>query len=72
MPDHHKAFEGETELFQKKNNKKGPKTGSGGMLPLGTISQFFHHFQGFPKIQFEMTRVGKGGVPGAYATRKNH
>ena len=72
MPDLHQAFEGKTALFQKKVTKKGPKTGSGGMLLLGTISQFFHHFRGFPKIQVEMTRVGKGGVPGAYATRKNH
>ena len=72
MPDLHQAFEGKTELFQKKMPKKGPKTGSGGMLLLGTISQFFRDFPGFPKIQVEMTRAGKGGEAGAYATRKNH
>ena len=72
MPDHHQTFEGKTELFQKKVPKKGPKTGSGGMLLLGTISQFFRDFRGFPKIQVEMPRAGKGGVPGAYAPRKNH
>ena len=53
------ALEGKTELFQKKMTKKGPKTGSGGITPVGTISQFFHHFQGFLKIQVEITRVGK-------------
>ena len=72
MPDLHQAFEGKTELFQKKVPKKGPKTGSGGMLPLGTISQFFRDFPGFPKIQVEMPRAGKVSVDGAYATRKNH
>ena len=72
MPDLHQAFEGKTELFQKKMPKKGPKTGSGGMLLLGTISQFFRDFPGFPKIQVEMTGAGKGGEAGAYATRKNH
>ena len=63
MPDLHQAFEGKTELFQKKVPKKGPKTGSGGMLLLGTISQFFRDFPGFPKIQVEMPRAGKGGGP---------
>ena len=72
MPDHHQAFEGKTELFQKKMTKKDPKTGSGGMLLLGTISQFFRDFRGFPKIQVEKIRVGKGGEAGAYALRKNH
>ena len=72
MPDLHQAFEGKTELFQKKMTKKGPKTGSGGMLLLGMISQFFHDFRGFPKIQVEKSRVGKGGEAGAYAPRKNH
>ena len=72
MPDLHQASEEKTELFQKKMPKKGPKTGSGGMLLLGTISQFFRDFRGFPKIQVEKSRVGKGGVPGAYALRKNH
>ena len=66
MPDHHQAFEGKTELFQKKVPKKGPKTGSGGMLLLGTISQFFRDFPGFPKIQVEMTGAGKVSVDGAY------
>ena len=42
------------------------------MLLLGTISQFFRDFPGFPKIQVEMTRAGKGGEAGAYALRKNH
>ena len=65
-------FEGKTKLFQKKVTKKGPKTGSGGMLLLGTICYFFRHFQGFPKIQVEMTGAGKVSVDGAYATRKNH
>ena len=72
MPDHHQAFEGKTELFQKKVPKKGPKTGSGGMLLLGTISQLFRDFPGFPKIQVEMPRAGKGGEAGACALRKNH
>ena len=70
MPDHHQAFEGKTELFQKKMPKKGPKTGSGGMLLLGTISQFFRDFRGFPKIQVEMTGAGKVSVYGAYSARK--
>ena len=52
--------------------KKGSQTGSGGKLLLGTISQFFHDFRGFPKIQVEKSRVGKGGEAGAYALRKNH
>ena len=66
------ALEGKTELFQKKMTKKGPKTGSGGITPVGTISQFFRDFPGFPKIQVEMTGAGKGGEASAYATRKNH
>ena len=41
MPDLYQAFEGKTELFQKKMQKKGPKAGSGGITPVGTISQFF-------------------------------
>ena len=41
------------------------------MLLLGTISQFFRDFPGFPKIQVEMTRAGKVSVDGAYALRKN-
>ena len=53
-------------------SEKVTKTGSGGITPVGTISQCFRHFQGFLKIQVEMTRAGKGGVPGAYAPRKNH
>ena len=68
MPDLHQAFEGKRNFFR----QNGPKTGSGGIIPVGTISQFFHHFPGFPKIQVEKTRAGKGGVPGAYALRKNH
>ena len=63
---------GKTELFQKKVTKKGPKTGSGGMLLLGTISLFFRDFPGFPKIQVEKSRAGNGGEAGAYAPRKNH
>ena len=72
MLDLHQAFEGKTELFQKKMPKKGPKTGSGGMLLLGTISQFFRDFPGFPKIQVEKSRAGNGGEAGAYPLRKNH
>ena len=72
MPDLHQAFEGKTELLQKKCKKKGPKTGSGGITPVGTISQFFRDFPGFPKIQVEMTGSGKGGVPGASVCGKNH
>ena len=72
MMDPHQTLQGKTALFQKKVIKKGPKTGSGGIVPVGTISQFFRDFRGFPKIQVEMTGAGKGGVPGAYATRKNH
>ena len=48
------------------------KTGSGCITPVGTISKFFRHFQGFLKIQVEITRAGKGGEAGAYAPRKNH
>ena len=72
MPDLHQVFEGKTKLFQKKMPKKGPKTGSDGITPVGTISQFFRDFPGFPKIQVEMTGAGKGGVPGANTPRKNH
>ena len=72
MPDLHQAFDGKTKLCQKKNTKTGPKTGSGGITPVGTISQFFRHFQGFPEIQVEMTGAGKGGGAGAICTRKNH
>ena len=72
MLDPHQALQGKTELFQKKMTKKGPKTGSGGIVPVGTISQFFRDFPGFPKIQVEMTGAGKVSVDGAYATRKNH
>ena len=64
-------FEGKTELFQKKVTKKGPKTGSGGIVPVGTISQFFRDFPGFLKIQVEKSRAGKRCVDGAYALRKN-
>ena len=63
MPDHHQAFEGKTKLFQKKMTKKGPKMESGGMLLLGTISQFFRDFREFPKIQVEKSRAGKGVKP---------
>ena len=66
------ALEGKTELFQKKVTKKGPKTGSGGMLPTGTISQFFREFPGFLKIQVEMPGAGKRGGAGGYAPRENH
>ncbi len=66
------ALEGKTELFQKKVTKKGPKTGSGGMLPTGMISQFFREFPGFLKIQVGMPGAGKRGEAGAYALRKNH
>ncbi len=64
-------IEGKTKLFQK-NNKKDPKMGSGCITPVGTISKFFRHFQGFLKIQVEMPRAGKVSVDGAYAVRKNH
>ena len=64
---------GKNGTFSEKNaKKKGPKTGSGGITPVGTISQFFHHFRGFPKIRVEKSRAGKGGEAGAYALRKNH
>ena len=72
MLDPHQALQGKTELFQKKVIKKGPKTGSGGIVPVGTISQFFRDFPGFPKIQVEMPRAGKRGEAGAYPLRKNH
>ena len=58
-------FEGKTELFQKKVIKKGPKTGSVGITLQKVKSKFFRHFQGFLKIQVEMTRAGKGGEAGA-------
>ena len=66
------ALEGKTELFLKKVPKKGPKTGSGGITPVGTISQFFRDFPGFPKIQVEMTGAGKGGEAGAVGCGKKH
>ncbi len=72
MPDLHQAFEGKTELFQKKVTKKGPKTGSMCIVLQKVKSKFFRHFQGFLKIQVEMTRAGKGGEAGANCTRKNH
>ena len=50
---------GKNGTFSEKNDKKGPKTGSGGIVPVGTISQFFRDFRGFPKIQVEKSRVGK-------------
>ena len=72
MLDPHQTLQGKTALFQKKVIKKGPKTGSGGIVPVGTISQFFRDFPGFPKIQVEMPRAGKRCVDGAYPLRKNH
>ena len=63
---------GKNGTFSEKMTKKGPKTGSGGIVPVGTISQFFRDFPGFPKIQVEMPRAGKRGEAGAYALRKNH
>ena len=66
------ALEGKTELFQKQVTKKGPKTGSGGIVPVGTISLFFREFPGFLKIQVEMPGAGKRGVPGAVGCGKNH
>ena len=72
MLDPDQALQKKTELFQKKVTKKGPKTGSGCITPVGTISKFFHHFQGFLKIQVEMTGAGKGGEAGASVCGKNH
>ena len=63
MPDHHQAFEGKTELFQKKIPKKGPKTGSGGMLLLGTISQFFVIFGDSRKSKLKCHEREKGVSP---------
>ena len=65
-------FEGKTELFQKKVIKKGPKTGSVCIALQKVKSKFFRHFQGFLKIQVEMTRAGNVSVDGADTTRKNH
>ena len=65
-------FEGKTKLFQKKVIKKGPKTGSGCNVLTPKNQRFFRHFQGFLKIQVEMTGAGKGGEAGAICTRKNH
>ena len=64
--------EGKTALFQKKVPKKGPKTGSGGITPVGTISQFVREFPGFLKIQVEMPGAGKRGEAGAVGCGKNH
>ena len=72
MLDPHQTLQGKTALFQKKVIKKGPKTGSGWINPLMVISQFFRDFPGFPKIQVEMPRAGKGGEAGAICTHKNH
>ena len=63
---------GKNGTFSEKNDKKWSKTGSGGIVPVGAISLFFHEFPGFPKIQVEMPRAGKRGEAGAYALRKNH
>ena len=62
-PNLDQAFEGKTALFQKKVTKKGPKTGSGGMLLLGTISQFCRDFRGLPKIQVENSALPTGVKP---------
>ena len=72
MLDPHQALQGKTELFQKKMTKKGPKTGSGGIVHCLVILKFFRDFPGSLKIQVEKSRVGKGGEAGAYALRKNH
>ena len=72
MLDPHQALQGKTELFQKKVTKKGPKTGSDWITPTPRFRSFFREFPGFPKIQVEMPRAGKRGVPGAYPLRKNH
>ena len=72
MLDPHQALQGKTELFQKKVTKKGPKNRVRLDHSHSEISQFFHEFPGFPKIQVEMPRAGKGGGAGAYALRKNH
>ena len=63
MLDPRQTLQGKTGFFQKKVIKKGPKTGSGGIVPVGTISQFFHEFPGFPKIQVEMPGAKKGVSP---------
>ena len=44
--------------------KKGPKTGLG--------CNVFRYFQGFLKIQVEITGAGKGGEAGADVFEKNH
>ena len=72
MLDLHQAFAGKTELFQKKNTKKGPKTGSNCITHYMVISKFFRDFQGFLKIQVEKSRRGQVGDTGAVAPRKNH
>ena len=66
------TLRGKNGTFSEKVIKKGPKTGSVCIVLQKVKSKFFRHFQGFLKIQVEMTRAGKGGEAGANCTRKNH
>ena len=56
-------FEGKTELFQTKVTKKGPKTGSGWIIPPPRFRSFFCEFPGSRKIQDEMPGAGNGVKP---------
>ena len=63
---------GKNGTFSEKNDKKGSQNRVRLDHSHSEISQFFHEFPGFPKIQVEMPRAGKRGEAGAYALRKNH
>ena len=63
MLDPHQTLQGKTELFQKKNDKKGSQNGVRLDHSHSVISQFFRDFPGFPKIQVEKSRAGKGVGP---------
>ena len=72
MPALHQAFEGKRNFSEKSDQKGSQNRVSWDHSAEGEI-EFFRHFQGFLKIQVEMTRAGKGGKAGAYyVPRKNH
>ena len=64
--------EGKTELFSEKSDQKGSQNRVSVYHSLVGDIEVFHHFQGFLKIQVEMTGAGKGGEAGASVCGKNH
>ena len=63
---------GKNGTFSEKSDKKGSQNRVRLDHSHSEISQFFHEFPGFPKIQVEMPRAGKRGEAGAYASDENH